>query len=213
MMYIRLQLYVATVHIYLWLMHVIDVVNNFAKGSFFTLDEKNRIIASAKVAKLKRKDRFVGQGEYSNKFAYVSKGLFKTYIVDGGGGQHVLSFSKEDYWISDLHACVRKMPSASTIECLQDSELLVFEYEDLERLFVEIPRLESHFRQIMQNRLMSSQSDRFNQISLSAEQRYLVFTANNQEIIDRISLKDIASYLGIFPESLSRIRRNLGKSN
>jgi CRP/FNR family transcriptional regulator, anaerobic regulatory protein len=194
-------------------MHLLEVVDNFAKGNIFTIEEKNRIISSAKVAKLKRKDRFVFQGEFTNKFAYVNKGLFKTFIVDGSGGQHVLSFSREDQWISDLHACVRKMPSVSTIECLQDAELLVFEYDELEKLFFEIPKLESHFRIIMQNRLMSSQSDRFNQISLSAEQRYLVFTANNQEIIDRISLKDIASYLGIFPESLSRIRRNLGRSN
>jgi CRP-like cAMP-binding protein len=194
-------------------MQVLEVVDNFAKGSPFTIEEKNRIIASAKLSKIRRKERFVLQGDFTNKFAYVSKGLFKTYIVDGSGGQHVLSFSKDDQWISDLHACVSKMPSVSTIECLQDAELLVFEYEELEKLFLEIPKLESHFRIIMQNRLMSSQSDRFNQISLSTEQRYLVFTANNQEIIDRISLKDIASYLGIFPESLSRIRRNLGRSN
>jgi CRP-like cAMP-binding protein len=194
-------------------MHVTEAVESLAKGSVFTLEEKSKIINAARTLSLKKRDRFVLQGQFSNKFAYVTKGLFKHYITDGAQGQHILSFSKEDYWIADLHSCVKKMPSVSTIECLEDAELLVFDYDVLEQLFSEIPQLEGHFRKIMQNRLMSSQTDRFNQISLSAEQRYLVFTSNNQDLVQRISLKDIASYLGIFPESLSRIRRNLSKSN
>ncbi|MFM2385574.1 MAG: hypothetical protein RL660_331 [Bacteroidota bacterium] len=194
-------------------MYVSEAVDNFAKGSMFTPAERSKIIAAAKLMRLKKRERFVVQGEYNAKFAYVTKGLFKHYITDSAGGQHILSFSKEDYWIADLHACTRKLPSVSTIECLEDCELLVFEYDTLEALFTEIPQLESHFRKIMQARLMSSQIDRFNQISLSAEQRYLVFTANNQDLVQRISLKDIAAFLGIFPESLSRIRRNLSRSN
>jgi CRP-like cAMP-binding protein len=185
------------------------LLKNLTKHFNFTEEERNEILQVVKIQKLRKRQLFIKAGEVVRKLAFVNKGLFKTYFTSGEGAEHIIQLSEEEYWLADMQSYIQGIGSLSSIECIEDAELYCIDFEDIEKLFVKIPRFETHFRMMLQNRILTLHKDRFNLISLSAEERYIDFLNAKPEIAQRISQKDIASYLGIFPESLSRIRRHL----
>jgi CRP-like cAMP-binding protein len=145
----------------------------------------------------------------NRKIAFVNKGVLKSFITNPNGSTHIVAIAKEDYWVSDMHSIFAAEASKTTIQAVENAELFVFDYQILENLFPQIPSLEKHFRKLQQKRMLGSLIDRYNLISLNAEERYKLFIETQAEFHSRLPQKDIASYLGIFPESLSRIRRML----
>lgn len=185
------------------------LLKNLTKIYSFTQEQEEAIANCIIVRKFKKRDKFFEIGEVNRQIGFINKGLFKTYITDQEGIKHNISFACEDFWITDLNSYVTSQGSLSAIECVEDAELFCFHYDDMEELYKKIPKLESHFRIMSQNRMVALYKDRFNLISLSAEERYIKFLNEFPIFVQRISQKDIASYLGIFPETLSRIRRNI----
>jgi CRP-like cAMP-binding protein len=185
------------------------LIKNFSKFYSFSETEMNMILQVVKIQKIKKRQYFIKAGEVVRKIAFVNKGLFKAYFTNSEGVEHIITISQEDYWLSDMQTYITGKGSLSSIECIEDAELYCFDYDEIEKLFVAIPRFESHFRKMLQNRLVNLYNDRYDLISLSAEERYISFLNTYPELSQRISQKDIASFLGIFPESLSRIRRHL----
>jgi CRP/FNR family transcriptional regulator, anaerobic regulatory protein len=185
------------------------LIKNLSKFYTFTDDEMTSIIQLVKIQKIRKRQMFIKAGDVSRKLAFVNKGLFKSYFTNSEGVEHIIQLSQEDFWLVDMQSYITAKASLSSIECIDEAELYCFDFEDIENLFVKIPRFESHFRLMLQNRIISLHNDRYNLISLSAEERYISFLNQNPEMSQRISQKDIASFLGIFPESLSRIRRHI----
>ncbi len=158
---------------------------------------------------VKKKKDFLRFGEVANNLAFIKSGCLRSYKIDAKGNENVIQIGLEDYWISDLYSFLTRTPSIMAIEALEDTEVLLLSFYNLERLYLDVPIIERFFRKLFEKAYLSSQ-DRINStLSVSAEERYLNIIKSHPDIIRRVPLIHIASYLGITPESLSRIRKNI----
>jgi CRP-like cAMP-binding protein len=145
-------------------------------------------------------------GEICNFEAYINKGCIREYFIDGNGIELTLQFATEDWWVSDITSFEDQIPSDMYIETLEDCELLVLSRQSKENLINEVPQLERMFRLMIQRHLSKLQKRLFKTISLSAMDQYIEFVHRYPTISQRVSQQYIASYLGITPEFLSRLR-------
>ena len=142
---------------------------------------------------------------------YVTKGCLKVYSLDRNGYEHVSMFAIEDFWTGDMASFMLQQPSTYFIKALEDSEFLMISKKNFERLFQEIPKFERFYRNLYQNSLVSYIRRANEGISLTAEERYEIFLVKYPQIVNRITQKDLAAYLGITPEFLSMIRSKISK--
>jgi len=159
----------------------------------------------------KKRTVLLRQGEICRFEAYIIKGCVKKYYIDRTGNEVILQFAVEDWWISDIGSFYEQKPSNLFIETLEDTELLMIDQENKEKLFHEIPHLERVFRLMVQRSYSVLESRFYATLAHSAEERYLEFLKKYPEIPHRVPQTQIAAYLGITPESLSRIKTSLLK--
>jgi CRP-like cAMP-binding protein len=155
-------------------------------------------------------------GNICNFEAYVIKGCIREYYIDNHGAELTLQFAIEDWWVSDITSFEDQMVSSMYIETLEDCELLMLSRQSKERLLAEVPKLERMFRLMIQRHLSTVQSRLFRTVTFSAMEKYLEFIKRYPTIPQRVPQHYIASYLGISPEFLSKLRtrhlRNMDKS-
>ncbi len=142
--------------------------------------------------------------------AFVEKGALYSYTVDSKGNQHVIRFAFEGWWMANLQSFFTGNPTTLNIEVLEDSELLVLDRTNHEKLLEEIPAYERYHRIIIQNAYVALQQRAENALGLTAEEKYARLIAQNPEFLNRVPLNLVASYLGVSPETLSRVRGNFG---
>ncbi len=147
------------------------------------------------------------EGETSRYLYFVEKGALRSYTIDKDGLEHVVQLVIEDYWVTDLYSFITGAPGNINIEAIEDSEVLLLPNNELDRLYNEIPALERFFRHLYQRAYVSLQQRYNTALSNNAEERYRLLITDFPHIAARIPLIYIASYLGITPESLSRIRK------
>jgi len=157
--------------------------------------------------KFRKRQYLVQQGDYTRHSFYVVKGCIRAFQLDDSGKEHIIQFGLEDWWIGDIAALTTGTPARLNIECLEDCEVLLIDHEDQEKLFVELPKFERFFRIIMRNSLVATQNRLLSVMSQPAYDRYLEFMERYPQIVQRVANHHIASYLGIAPESLSRLRK------
>jgi len=157
--------------------------------------------------KLRKHQFLLQEGEVYRAIAFVNKGCLRWYSVDDRGEEHIVQFAIEDWWISDPYSVLTGEPSEYNIDALEDSELLLLERSSEEKLLKEIPKFERLFRMLLENRFVATQRRINESLSISAEERYLNFLKSYPAIAERVPQSQIASYLGITPQSLSRIRK------
>ncbi len=188
------------------------LLKNIAR--FITLDknEEAYILASLKVKKLRKRQYFLQEGDICKYQGFVYKGCLRAYEVDAKGVEHVVQFAPEDWWMGDMYSFYTGQPSRLNIEALEETELYVFDKNGLEDLYEKIPKMERYFRLLMQNALITLSQRVLSTMSKSATERYYDFIQRYPHIEQRVPNHQIASYLGIKPESLSRIRNQKVKS-
>jgi CRP-like cAMP-binding protein len=159
-----------------------------------------------------RKRQFVLQeGEVCKHLAFVNDGCLREYTVDHKGEEHILQFAIRDWWISDLTSFLSGAKSTHTIDALQDSEVLLLEKEARDAMLDAVPAMERYFRLLLETNYIATHR-RINQsLSASAEERYLAFIKTYPRLVEQVPQNQIASYLGITPQSLSRIRKELSR--
>lgn len=145
-------------------------------------------------------------GEVCNFEAYINKGCIREYFIDDHGIELTLQFATEDWWVSDITSFEDQIASDMYIEALEDCELLVLSRQSKENLINEVPQLERMFRLMIQRHLSKLQKRLFKTVSSSAMDQYIEFVTRYPTISQRVSQQYIASYLGITPEFLSRLR-------
>lgn len=146
------------------------------------------------------------EGDVCRQLTFVEKGALYSYSVDSKGNQHVLRFAFEGWWIADLQSFFTDNPSTLNIEVLEDSELLVLDRKNHEKLLEEIPAYERYHRVIVENAYVALQQRVENALGLTAEEKYARLIKENPEFMNRVPLNLVASYLGMSPETLSRVR-------
>ncbi|MDB5125598.1 MAG: hypothetical protein JWP94_3727 [Mucilaginibacter sp.] len=158
---------------------------------------------------VKKRKPLLMEGDISRYVYFVEKGALRSYTIDNEGTEHVVQLAIEGHWVADLYSFVTQSPGSINIEAIEDSEVLLLPHHELEQLFEQIPQLERFFRYLYQQAYLNLQLRYNSAQSNSAEDRYLSLINEHPEIVARIPLIYIASYLGITPESLSRIRKQL----
>ncbi|PAU94799.1 cyclic nucleotide-binding protein [Aliifodinibius salipaludis] len=148
------------------------------------------------------------EGDVCRQLTFVEKGALYSYSVDSKGNQHVLRFAFDGWWIADLQSFFTDNPSTLNIEVLEDSELLVLDRKNHEKLLEEIPAYERYHRIIVENAYVALQKRVENALGLTAEEKYARLIKDNPEFMNRVPLNLVASYLGMSPETLSRVRGN-----
>jgi len=175
-------------------------------------DEKNAVRQYFIEKKLKKKQFLLSEGEVCRHMAFVCTGLLKTYNVDEKGIEHMSLFGWEGWWLSDFSSFLTGVKSVSYINAMEDAELLLISRENYEALTVRVPKMDRYFRILYQNSIVTKESRLRNSITYSASERYSEFIKSNPQVLNRIPQNLIASYLGIAPETLSRIKRKISPS-
>ncbi|HTH56628.1 MAG TPA: Crp/Fnr family transcriptional regulator [Cyclobacteriaceae bacterium] len=162
-----------------------------------------------KTRKFMKGQYVVQQGDVCKYENFVLSGCLKTFYVDPEGQEHIVMFAIEDWWTSDLGSFINQAPADFNVQCLENSEVAQISFEDLEKLYLEIPQLERFFRIIIQKGFASSLKRIVNNFALPAKERYLKFRVQYPQIEQRVPQYMIASYLGMTKEFLSKIRSQL----
>lgn len=146
------------------------------------------------------------QGDICHEIAFIEKGALYSYSIDQKGNQHVMQFGFEGWWIADLQSFLTNTPSTLNIEVLEDSELLLIDQKNQQALLQQIPEYEKYTRLLFQNAYVALQQRVENALGLTAEEKYNRLIERNPDFINRVPQHLVASYLGISPETLSRVR-------
>ncbi|MDE3125316.1 MAG: Crp/Fnr family transcriptional regulator [Bacteroidota bacterium] len=163
--------------------------------------------------KLRKRQYVLQEGDVCKYLLFVEKGLLRMYHVDDKGTEHMIQFAWEGWWMADTYSFLSGDVSAYHIDAIEDAELLMITLPNFEALLLQLPVMERYFRILFQNNIISKERRLVNTISYSAEEKYTRLAAANPEMIQRIPQNLIASYLGVTPETLSRIRKKLIRSS
>jgi CRP-like cAMP-binding protein len=174
-----------------------------------TPGEKEIIKSFFSPKKLRKKQYLLQEGDVCRNLAFVEKGLLRSYNVDEKGNEHMIQFAWEGWWIADTYSFLSAEPSAYNIDAIEDAELLLISLVHFEEMMIKVPKMERYFRILFQNNIISKERRLISSISYSAEEKFKKLVDTNPQLIQRIPQNLIASYLGITPETLSRIRKNL----
>lgn len=149
------------------------------------------------------------EGKHCNYVYFVDEGACYSYLIDDKGEKHAIQFSLEGYWISDLYSFFSNRKGIYTIETLEPSRLLLLNKENFQKACDVCPEIDRFFRLLIQNAFVAIQYRLAKAYSDDAETRYLEFSQQFPQFNQRIPQYLIASYLGIKPQSLSRIRKEM----
>ena len=161
--------------------------------------------------KLENKMQFVKEGQVSRNLYFVDSGATHTFSIDKKGETHTVQFGFEGYWVGDMYSFFSGNSAVFNLETLEPTTLFAMKHVDFEKACKQIPKFEMFFRILVQNGYLSSLQRIAKSFSEDAEQRYLMLIKNHPDIPQRVPQYLVASYLGIKPQSLSRIRQNLVK--
>lgn len=192
-------------------METFDILFSHIQRKVSLSEQDKDIIKTFFVArKLVKKEYLLQEGELCRYMAFVNTGLLRVYHIDEKGNEHMNLFGWEGWWLSDFNSFLTGETAISYIDALEDSELLLLSRSDYEALTVKVPIMDRFFRILYQNSILTKERRLRNAITFSAKDRYLEFIESNPQVCERIPQHLIASYLGIVPETLSRLKRKIG---
>ena len=156
---------------------------------------------------LKKKEFLLKTNEPCLYNAFVLKGILRSYTVDGNEKEHIAAFAFEGYWLSDLHSYCSGHPSRFCIDAIEETDVLLLTFEAMENMCAALPKFDRFFRILFQRSIASLSYRLDDTLTLSAKDKYDQLLKMQPDILQRIPQYQIASYLGVTPESLSRIRK------
>lgn len=175
-----------------------------------TADEEHIILNYIQIVPpIAKKAMFLKEGQTAKYMAFVLSGCLRSYSVDDSGMEHVLQFAPQGWWITDMNSMLRNEPSLLNIDALLESEVLLLSREHQLALFDEVPVFERYFRIITEFALSATRQRVMDNMNYQAKDRYLQFCNTYPGIMNAIPQKYIASYLGVTPEFLSKLRSQL----
>ena len=175
--------------------------------------EEKELVTEKFHPRLYRKRQFVLQeGDICTQFNFVVQGCLRMYKIDEQGAIHILQFATENYWIMDLGSFHGEKPSELNMDAIEDTMVLQISRNDLIALYMQAPKFDRIFRVLIENSFVGLQKRLLQNISSTAEERYQSFLDTYPHLVNRLSQTHVASFLGITPEFLSRLRNKLSKS-
>ena len=184
------------------------IFKNIRKHISLSDTEKEFMWYLFKEIRLKRKETILAQGQIAKKIYFVEVGSVRAYNINVDGKESTIMFAVIDWWVTDMDSFMNQSESSLTIVALEDSQLLELPYQSLQELLVQHPKFERFFRILFQNAYIREQRRALHNISMSTEERYVQFIKKYTAIVEKITQKQIASYLGVTPEFLSALKNN-----
>ncbi len=188
------------------------LIEHLQKFVPFTEEEWALIAGRVKKQTAKRRQTILKEGDVCKHYSFVLEGCFRMYGIDDKGYEHTIQFAAENEWIADIGSFYAKTPSKLYIEAIETSMFLQIEQQDLYALYTKIPKLSIAFKVIIENKYIELQNRVLQNFSSTAQQRYLSFLEQYPHLSNRLPNTQIASYLGITPEFLSKIRKDLSRN-
>jgi CRP-like cAMP-binding protein len=184
------------------------ILSNISKHITLDQTEIEYFLSLLQVKEFNKKELVLREGEMCTTFNYVNEGTLRAFYRDGDDRESTIMFAMSDWWITDMPCFINQSPSMIYIEAITKSYVLQITKEDIDSLYLKIPKFERFFRILMQNAYIREQLRILQNLSMPAETRYNNFIKKYPEIVQQVTQKNIASYLGITPEFLSVIRKN-----
>lgn len=161
--------------------------------------------------KVEKRQYLFREGDLCRELIFVEKGALYSFSLDDSGNKHVIAFAFEGWWISNLQSFLTGKRSRLFIEALEDSTLLTLNRENHETLLERVPAYERYHRIILQNAYVALQRRVEHALGLTAEEKYERLLEESPAFLNRVPQHLIASYIGVSPETLSRVRRNYAR--
>ncbi len=182
---------------------------NFHKKVPITGQEEETIKNFLSPKKLRKKQYLLQEGDVCKTIAFVEKGALRAYSLDETGNENIIQFALEGWTISDLYSFLTGEPATYTIDALEDSELVLISKPAHEELLKTMPAYETYTRLQITGAYLAMQKRLTSVLSLSSEERYSNLTSTYPDIVQRVPQHMIASYMGLKPETLSRVRKKI----
>ncbi len=158
---------------------------------------------------IKKRELLFNIGEVAKHVAFVCSGVLRVCALDEQGHDWTLQFAPSDWWVTDLASFIKQEPAHWKVEALENSEVLLLSRENQLKLFAKLPQLESYFRVITENALVAQQQRLQDAMGSPALDRYKAFCLKYPSLVDSIAQKYIASYIGVSPEFLSKMKAEI----
>jgi len=185
------------------------IVTNISRWIQLSKEEEQHFLSLLKPLSAKRKEWLLEAGETCKYSYFVTSGCLRGYTLDIHGMEHVLSFAPKNWWIADMYSLISQKPGNTYIQALEQTDILALPKSAQEHLYKDIPAFERFFRIITENSLVSFQQRLLDNLSLPAEERYQNFCKRYVGLIDYLPAKQVASYIGVTPEFLSKMKHRL----
>ncbi len=181
------------------------LLQHIARHIALTSDESAHFTGLLHHRALKKKQFLYQEGEITKSAAFVISGLLRSYSIDSNGFEHVIQFAPPGWWIGDVGSLIKQTPGILYVDALEDSEVLWLWKADLDSLYIKVPKFERFFRILAENALAAYQTRLVNILSLPAKDRYANFCQLYPSLIGCLPQKQVASYIGVTPEFLSKM--------
>ncbi|CAG5072490.1 hypothetical protein DYBT9623_04170 [Dyadobacter sp. CECT 9623] len=183
------------------------IINHFLKRIPLTPEEQEYVCSLIKIRHLLPRQYLVQQGEVCRFESFVVKGFLRSFYVDSKGNDFTLHFAMEDWWISDSASFVREIPATRNIVALEPTTVLQLDKVSIEMLYRQVPVFERFWRIMNESACLAQDERILNAIMMSGAARYEALLSKYPGIEQRLPQRHIASYLGITPVFLSKIRK------
>lgn len=181
------------------------LLNAIAKHVTLTDAEQQQLLSVLLSKKVKKKQFLTQEGDITRQAIFVTSGCLRSYSIDKNGFEHILQFAPAGWWIGDMKSMVKQEPGILYIDAVDDSDIILIAKSDLDKLYTAIPKLERFFRILAENSLATYQHRLIDNLSLSAMERYNNFCKLYPTLIENLPQKQVAAYIGVTPEFLSKM--------
>jgi len=189
-----------------------DVLRTYLEARASFAEEEFGIIRAGFVpVSLRAGDFLQRAGEVATRAAFVARGCLRSYVIDAKGKEHIVQFAPETWWLADATSIAEGTPSRYFIDAIEESDLMVVDPQSHARVIRESPGYSAAFRNGLQRHAAAKDQRIVNSLAASAEERYLEFLRVYPSIATRVPQWMLASYLGMSPETVSRIRKALSQ--
>lgn len=187
------------------------ILKNIAKHIQLTETETTYFISLLEPKIISSKAYILKENQPCNYLYFVNAGTLRAYFLNKDGKESTIMFALKDWWVTDMACFVKQQSAMLNIVAIEETEILQISKSNLDLLFQEVPKFERFFRIIFQNAYIREQLRVIQNLSLTAAERYDNFVRKYPQVIQQVTQKQVASYLGITPEFLSAIRNKKAK--
>jgi CRP-like cAMP-binding protein len=187
---------------------MLQALYDYFERSFPLTDTGKALIESVVCFRHLNKGEFlVREGEAARYGAFVAKGFLRSFVIDNKGKEHIIQFAPENWWISDKTGMSEGTPATFFIDAVEDSDLILVDLAGHRMMLEKLQGYADSFRAGIQRRTIAKDHRIVNSLTASAEERYSDFLKTYPDIAQRVPQHMLASYLGVTPETISRIRK------